>query len=190
MATKKVKLKYNGWELDSQEELYFCWWLEELLNDKYIKSFNRADSIPIYDPKKLCFGHHCRAIIRELNYEPDFIIEWYSKANGIFYITEGKEYSLFQVKNTPFISLDGKTSLVDVKGLFQGPRLSTSITFPFVQKLLFHEKNIFINKIIPLGDKGLFANTFTPTSYLTTPTGKERKLKWEPRSLEEYLKSK
>jgi hypothetical protein len=183
-----MKLKYNGWDLDSPEELYFCWWLEELLDHKYIKSFNRAETIPIYNPEKLCFGEHCRKVLREFNYTPDFIVEWYPKANGIFFLAVGQEYSKDQVRNVPFISMDKKTSLIDIKGLFQGTRYSSSITFPITQKFLFHEKKIFVDKIIPLGNKGLFAKTFTPKKYLLTETGKQRKINWKVSSVLDYTK--
>jgi hypothetical protein len=188
-----MKIDYNGWVLDSQEELYFCWWLEELKSEKFIHSFERAESINVFDPVLINYSIDSNGtqkavkILRELNYTPDFLIRWNKKAEGIFYTVPGNYYPKEVITDCIFTVFDPKESYVDVKGLFNGPRLSTSITFPFVQKLMYHVNNIYIQKIVPLGEDGLFAKTFTPKKYLTTKTGKERKIKWDIKLLKDLI---
>ena len=72
-------------------------------------------------------------------------------------------------------------SYIDVKGLFD--RNKSNSTFSIIQKVLFSEKGIYAQKIVP---EKLFERTFTPKKYLKTDkSGKPRKIKWEVKLLEE-----
>jgi hypothetical protein len=70
------------------------------------------------------------------------------------------------------------TSVVDVKSDYAMSRNSGDIRFPLNQKAMMMEHGIYVHKIMPLSNKrnGLFKNTFTPQSYLKTPTGKDKKI--------------
>ncbi len=186
-----MEIQYNNWILDSQEELYFIWWLEELQSAGFIESFYRIEEpIVIFEKTSFDFivGNKelSKPILRKINYTPDFYIQWADKAEGIFLAVVNGSYTKEQFKRCVFYCESNKVSIVDVKGTFSG-RLISAITFPIIQKILFH-KNIFVQKVVPLGDKGLFANTFTPAKYFLTPkTGKQRKTSFKMERLNKYL---
>ena len=180
-----MKLTYNNLELDSQEELYMCWWLDELLSFGYIDNYKKGEQIEIFKSTYLNFINYNKHLFRELNYTPDFIIKWNKKAEGIFYINQHSTYNKDIIKRVPFIAVMDN-SIIDVKGTFKSKFVSTSITFPIIQKVLYNVLNIYVQKIQPLGDKGLFSITFTPNKYLLTTTGKKRKIKWNIKNINHY----
>jgi hypothetical protein len=186
---------YKSWLLDSEEELFFCYWLEELKENGFIDSFERVtDSMSVYEPfyyeyyKKTKKGPKLakKILTRKLTYTADFQIKWNKKADGIFVMnSEG----LYPEKHSSYfhcIPLSNFFSIVDVKGTFKNPKVHTSVTFPIIQKILLSH-GCYVQDVIPLGDKGLFAKTFTPKKYLLTNTGKQRKIKWKVYTLEEFI---
>ena len=56
--------------------------------------------------------------------------------------------------------------------------------FKINQKWVFDKHGLFVDLVIP---ETLFEKTFTPKDYLTTPTGKQRKLNYKPKSCQEWL---
>ena len=57
--------------------------------------------------------------------------------------------------------------------------------FSINQKWMYSEHGIYIQKVIP---QKLFADTFTPKRYLMTDGGGQaRKIKWDVKSLEEFV---
>jgi hypothetical protein len=180
-----MKLFYKNIELDSNEELYMCWWLDELKAKKFIKSFDKASKIELFKPCSMQFGDDTKHLFRELNYTPDFEIEWNTKAEKIFFIHKNQNYSKSIINSVPFIAINNK-SLIDVKGTFKSKFVSTSITFPIIQKILYNVFDIYVQKIQPLGNNGLFQKTFTPKKYLLTPTGKLKKINWPINHLDHY----
>jgi len=66
--------------------------------------------------------------------------------------------------------------VVDTKGGFAGLNNNSAITFPIKQKLLWHKKEIYAQKIIP---RDWFAKTWIPKKCLITKLGKVSKSAWK-----------
>lgn len=184
-------IKFKDWVLDSQEELFFCYWLDALKEAGYINEFSRIEE-PILIFDKVSFDFFIKgkpltkAILRPISYTPDFYISWNEKAEGVFLAIRGHDYELKDFKRCVFYSED-LTSIVDVKGTFRNPKVISATTFPIIQKILAY-KGLYIQEVKPFGPKGLFARTFTPTEYHFTPTGRIKKIPWTPLSLNQYVK--
>ena len=52
---------------------------------------------------------------------------------------------------------------------------------------MFDKYKIYVNLIQP---HKLFEDTWTPKKWLKTPSGKDRKVNWEIKTIEEYLELK
>ncbi len=189
-----MHVEYNGWVLDSNEELYFCYWLEALQAIGYIESFMRVqDPILLFD--KLYFNFKVdgkpvnKHVFRAMEYTPDFIIQWSKEAEGRLVAKFNGDYTRSSFTGCLFYTEDDLVSVVDVKGTFKGTGLTSSITFPIIQKILAYQ-GTYIQKVIPFGKSGLFDKTFTPKEYLFTPTGKLKKINWGVKTLETYINDK
>lgn len=196
-------------------ELYAEWYLNELKENGFVKEYYREPQVIELTPRKFhprsSFKETKKGIeekledftfLRELNYRYDYLIEWDTKAEHIFYNHITKPFKL----PCPFVAMDsqdGKViSLIDVKPTAQGAVFghnTTGYTFPIIQKVLFNFYGIYINKTIPIpmvsggeiksgNSQALFTTTFVPSRYLLTDTGKQaRQIKYKTQSLKEYL---
>lgn len=184
---------------DSTEEDYFYEWLLELQNNSYIdyihsnKKSYKLNKVVLAKAK---LKKKQVTLIKQKTYTPDFIIRFTEKARGIFFYDNGDEKSsLFYCHN------NRRLCYIDVKGSFTR-NLTSSITFPDRQLLMYTRHNIYVNKVIPIGkdDKCLFAKTFTPTyvdkleKYKVKPKDKTKsvgdsKLKFPVKTLSQYEQS-
>lgn len=195
-------------------EKYFRWYCEELIKAGYIKRVDReAESlelVPRITHKK--YKHFkSKASLAETftlfpsrSYTYDFRIVWNDKAIGYFTELLQKDQPL-QNANPLFISqkymFKGNLeviSYVDVKPhsaavRFGGGKMASYYTFPFVQRMIYDQSGVYINKTIPVpsGKHGrsscLFAKSFTPLRYLTTDkSGDSRKIHYQVHTLSEY----
>ncbi len=198
-------------------ERYFRWYCEELVQSGYVKKVDReAESlelVPRIRHKK--YKHHkTKASTTEMftlfpsrSYTYDFRIIWNDKALG--YFTEILNEEPLQSANPLFMSqkflIEGKpeiVSYVDVKPhsaavRFGGGKMASYYTFPFVQRMIYDQSGVYINKTIPVpsGKHGrsscLFAKSFTPIRYLTTDkSGDSRKIHFTIHTLSEFLYAK
>jgi hypothetical protein len=207
-----------GKSKENQGEIYFSWYLDELLQQGYLKEYQREPEtflvLPRYKFKK---EKHFKKkeneyvsfnLFPDLSYTYDYRLIWNEKALNIFTELMHKD-GHFRFGVPDFVShnieINGKTeivSYVDVKphraaARFGGGKISTFYTFPLIQKFLAHFHHIYINKIVPTntGKHGiatcLFAKTFTPNRYLFTDAGKQmRKIPFMRVSLSNYVKRK
>lgn len=180
---------------DSDEELHFSWYLDELKRHKAIIGYE-------YHPKPFSLSEKVthkflktgKRISRETEaflmhphkYQADFMIYWQAEWEGRLFMCLDGLLSL----NYPFITNMGRLgipySVIDVKGMFAGRKNNSAVTFPLDQKWVYQRYKIYVQKIIP---KELFKETFTPENYLYTDvTRKKRKLNYTPISIGEYLK--
>jgi hypothetical protein len=187
--------------LDSMEELYFLWYLEELKKNGYL-DFEHGQSISLnpnnleslrlqYDrqtttpkQKKIKIESKLHKYL-ELNrhYTPDFTIQWQPKAEGIFFCRENTK--LTKKQEIHFIADESLVSIIDVKPTFQNP--NHSYNFSEKQAFVYFMTGIFVQKIVPLGKAGMFAKTFTPNRYLFTDKSMAiRKINHKVRTLLEY----
>lgn len=191
--------------IDSLQEVYFEWWLSELVELGYIKSFKRSTRYKLIDNvfhNKLDFNPTKKEPLRYLIVQREFLKSWTYEPDYDIVWTEKSFNKLFQDIN--FLNRkDFKTlfyadyidsewiSIIDVKPqVFRGGNMSSSVKFPLIQKMMYNKYNIYIHKISPLGSKGLFDNSFTPMRYLLQDKqARNRKIsKWIPISITQYLK--
>lgn len=192
-----MEIRYNNWTLDSEEELFFVYWLEELKSHGYVVDFERVESpIKIFD--KVHFKFHVeqknkikeldKFMLHDLTYTPDFRIHWSEITDGNLIAIKNHTYKEEDFKRCIFYCDEDLVSLVDVKGAFATSKQISAITFPVIQKILAN-RGIYVQKIIPFTDKGLFAKTFTPIAYQFTKTGKLRKINWAVIDVKNFLKN-
>lgn len=192
---QKEKIHYMNMNLDSLEELSFCFWCEELIEAGFIekvergKSYTLTDGVSKYYEKieelktKTKTTSKLQTFLKPSIYTPDFQIYWTEKGlqkfcspiNGF-----GKTEGIFI--NDIMFPVNHFTT-VEVKGTFNADNMIR--VFNNNKKFLYHRYKIFANLIIP---SELFPLTFTPKEYmLTTKTKQKRKINFPVRSIEEYL---
>jgi hypothetical protein len=184
-------------ELDSNEELYFAWWLSELCDNGYV-----LDVIPQPQPFSLQEGL-CHTYVKEMKtknkileeviikpsvYTTDFLVKWSEKALNTFVTTldtddkimKGHSHTLLIAKQTE----NGIHTYIEVKPSFDQNNM-TRLSRTNI-KWVWDKHKEYINLVIP---EKHFKKTFTPERFLLTTKSKtKRKLKYIPLTLKEYLK--
>ncbi len=190
-------------DLDSNEEAYFVWYLEELKSFGYISSWKSQPITYSLSDKVLYEWEEqlkTRVRVKEQTllqghvYTPDFKIVWTSKAKDIFY---SKTADRNNVKNCSFIAqeIDGKdVSIIDIKPTFDAHNMTR--LFIINQKWVYSKYGIYVQKIIPVSSKkpkvkGLFEKTFTPVRFFLTNSGRKgRKFHYKTKQIKDFLKTK
>jgi len=173
-------------KFDSEEEKHFYWYLLELQDLGIVKNIQRSESFTlceaVYSKNKTLF--------EDVVYTPDFKCEVLkeknlfqpfsnpmvsSRARKETRLTFNDEINIAYFEVKPIIDVRGKTTEVNLK-----------------RKWLYLRHKVFVElvKIPGSSNKGshLFKKTFTPIKYLSTPTGKQRKINYEFKSIREYFK--
>lgn len=203
----------------NQIEIYFDWWLSEMIANGYIKnSYREPETIVVSEPIE--YGRIKRYKRKEntveafnlfpaIRYTYDELIVWTSKAEYLFYEIVNAQ-SVFQFGKPLFVAhkkeIDGVievVSYVDVKPTTsaqqKGAKVTSAISFPIKKRLCWENHGIYINKVVPIPMAGtgyssaLFILSFTPERFLLTDGGKRRrKIKWEDKlcNLHGYVKKK
>jgi hypothetical protein len=197
-------------EFDSPEEIHFSWWLEELVKAGYVRSWRRADSYELAGavnqpymkarvstrtgevmPPKLS----SKSIKQAMVYTPDFEITWNEiKSLGLFRIP----HSVVLMDGPPdhhFLShsvMGDAISIVEIKPKVAGRSTMNVARFSVARMnaLFLYEKHRVYANLIEVGTqpKSLFYKTFTPERFLTPDkSGKPRTIKFQPRSLSEFV---
>jgi hypothetical protein len=194
-------MKHN---IDSNEEQFFIWWLDELVEAGYVidytdaKSYELSNKIEYYftETKKTKIVEKYQPLVQPHIYTPDFEIKWHKSALNIF-VNEPITAIIFEndsivIRNTQLAKLNkdlfikcGEAMLVEIKGNFN--RFSGEKENAINRKWLFEKHHIYTN-LVKVPD--IFKKTFTPKKYLKTPTGKTKLINFEVRTLEEFLKTK
>lgn len=195
VSTRKKAEKPEG--LDSYEELYFRWYLQELAENGFILNYeyqpqsfllSAKKSYTTIKPLKTKQKEESFNFLQEHSYTPDYKIFWNDKAYGVF--AKGLDSIVdYQHSRTAFFwsneRVSGSFSLIDVKPLFDMQNMTRQ--FVINQKWLYDKYNLYCQKAVP---EHLFQKTFTPLRFLkTNKSGKDRTLKYTPRSLSQYLES-
>ena len=184
--------------LDSKEEIYFSWWLEELYNKGVIISAtNRTESLKLTEGcirnyikpmKRVADKKLTQNILPSRVYTPDFKIVWNTTHPKIeLFIGNIKDVhkkwdSLFH----PWIEQFETSSFVETKGTFD--RNNMTRLFKQNQSWVYANYGIVVSLIkIP----NLFNKTFTPKRYMTTDlTQKPRTIKYKNIiTIDEFLKN-
>ena len=184
--------------MDSPEELWMSFWLDEVFKAGYIASFQHHPEAYLLAPAfSYKYDKHLKTRTKELEsnllsphlYSPDFLVNWNKTARGIFW---NSILDRVQLKNIPFVAQeteDGNNdyySIVEVKAGFSMYNMGRE--FSINQKWMMQRFGVYVNKTIISNKKGLFKDTFTPEKYLLTDKSKQnRKLHFKPRTIEEFI---
>lgn len=177
---------------ESSEELYFLWYLRELKNLGYIKGFRRAETYTLSEVvskkyikpmKKIEDKYLNQTLVRSHVFTPDYVIWWEKESVGVL-ATDLED--IFDYHKTAFICQREHReffSIVEIKGGYDKNNMERLAKVNI--KWLHSKRGIFVNLCkVPK----VFEKTFTPTRYLlTNKTMKERNLKYNPRSLEDFI---
>lgn len=195
-------------------EMFFQWWLNEMVEAGYIKSYIREGETLIAD-NSISYGRIKRFkskeskvelfnLFPEVKYTYDYRIIWDQSAEFLFYETV-EEAHAFQFGKPVFVAhyatIEDEAeiiSYVDVKPtnsvMRAGGKVSSSITFPFKQRLIWMNEKLYINKVVPIPMSGtgfssaLFIKTFVPARYLiTNKSGAARKINFEYINLSAFV---
>ncbi|MFT7282456.1 MAG: hypothetical protein ACI9DM_002191 [Cyclobacteriaceae bacterium] len=179
---------------DSDEEVYFTWYLDELVeagmvkyyfkNTSPIKLTSEVTHNYVKKMKRVADKQLTQTILKGSEYTPDFDIFFTAQAKGIFVsqIGDGTEKI-----DTPFIA-DASFPLVSVetKGSFDQNNMTRLVRNNI--KFLYQRHGIFINLLMV---PDIFKKTFTPQRYLlTNKTKKPRTINFKTISLDQFINSK
>lgn len=183
---KAIKTRtYLGIPVDSDGEIHFIMWMEELKQNGYIKEYKRGESILLSNSvtnnyvqqlktkSKPC--HH--TILMGHSYSWDFTIEWTELGLQYFVSRFGEKWE------KPFLINSKSMSFIECKPPFNFQNMSRLAVLNI--KWVWEKCQIFIQMV---KNEELFEKTFTPKQYLITKSGKPRKIKYKIKTLEEYLK--
>ena len=187
-------------KLDSNEELYFSWWCEELEKAGYINSFNNAKTYQLGEKIVNTYTEQLKTktkekeqiILSDCEYTPDFEINWNFDAVNIF-------FDIFPCLNKSKINTDlllakvieeNETkkfeSIIEIKPNFDQNNMTRLNTIN--RKWMYQKYGIFVN-LVKVPD--IFKDTFTPKKFLLTDSGKQNRIiHFNTRTLEEYVKLK
>jgi hypothetical protein len=179
-------------DTDSKEELYFLWYLQELKDQGFIKAFKRSKTYTLSNTvskrfiqpmKKVEDKIKMQTVLREHAYTPDYTIWWEVESVGVL-CTDLED--VFDRHKTKFICQregDQYYSTIEVKGTYDQNN-NARIT-GISMKWLMSKLGIFVTLVkVPT----IFEQTFTPERYLLTDkTLKPRRLKYDPKTISEYV---
>lgn len=183
----------NKDKFQSNEELHFSWYLDELKAKGYIDEWKKNEqsfeltkglSLKYVVPmKKVANKTKEQTILHPSIYTHDFSIYWNKKAIGLF-ITDIDVVSDNKL-TTPFIS-HGLISYIETKAEFDRGNM-TRLAINNI-KFVYEKFHIYINIIkVPK----IFEKTFTPDRYLMTDkTFKPRTIRYKNvKTIREFIKS-
>lgn len=173
-------IKIDRERFDSDEELWFAHWCEELKLEGYIKHWSHEGLkieltpdvfIPWQKKMKTKVKIEERKLLQGSSYMPDFFIEWSEKADGLFCWEEMGTY-----ENNPYkmlFSVNG-VSIVEIKPSFDQNNMTRLVRDRIKQA---YTQGYFVNLV---KSPDYFKDSFTPERYFYTPSGNSlRKKKGE-----------
>jgi hypothetical protein len=178
-------------DFDSNEELYFSWYLDELQGAGYIDSYDNqfvfnlsADVDHSYTKpmKRVEDKEISYSLMKGHIYTTDFIIHWNEKAKGIFY-----DDLLDPPPNKPltksiFIAMEG-ISYIEIKPKFDFKNMTRLVKLNI--KWVWDKHSKYVHIMTP---EKLFKDTFTPNRFLLTDKSfKKRTIKFQTQTLDEFL---
>jgi hypothetical protein len=181
---------YKGVEFESLDELAFLQWASEVQRAGYIQSIERAESYLLSDSLMHSYVKQLKTksnpaiqtLMHGHSYTPEFLIHWNLEALGKFvWVFDPKikhEMPLFIG-----IADHGRIStVVEVKPMWDQNNMER--LFKVNQKWMWEKHSVFVNLVKP---QKLFQDTFTPSEYRTTPSGRPRLIKWDIKTISQFL---
>ena len=208
-------MKFTNITYRNTEELYFSYYLDELIEQNIVESYEYEPESFELTPEvtfnyikttvlktKTKIEDKTKALLHKHCYTPDF---------KIMTLNKGHELNLFNIflDSFPIFICSQKKSngendldfpcWVDIKGQFAGKTNSTQYTFPLNQKWMYDKYSIYVQKIKPFD---LFKATFTPKKVIEEMVYKrdyikkgkllakqgDNRLGYEPITLETWMK--
>ena len=165
---------------DSNEELYFSWWLEELHDNDLMLEYKRGSEFLLSDPVKATV---------EVEYQTKKRKETKRKLvekhllNGHIYTADFNVLFRRSFAEKCGFNHNSGLAIIEVKNDYDANNMTR--LFRVNQKWIYQKHGIIVNLVkIP----SLFKKTFTPARYLLTDqTMKPRKLKYKPKTLKQFL---
>ena len=199
-ARKALLHKLSDGKYASWEELYFSWYLDDLVDQGYVSHFEvQPPAHSIFPRTTITWVQEMKSktklvdspVMQESTYTTDFKIHWTKKALGVFCNGNPCKQRPYFLGVQSHDFLEEYETEIDVKGANTSANVRgnhSMITFPLKQKMLYNAKGIFAQKVIPIK---LFKDTFIPTRYFYTDGGKSirtlSKIK-NPLTITEYVK--
>lgn len=177
--------QYLGFPVDSDGEIHFIMWMEELKQKGYIINYTRGSSLLLsnslsnnYVQQLKTKSKPCRQnILMGHSYNWDFTIEWSELGLKQFVNRFGEKWE------KPFLINSKSISYIECKPPFDFQNMTRLSVLNI--KWVWDKFNIYIQTIKNIE---LFEKTFTPKAYMFLKNGKQRQVKHKLRTLEEYLK--
>jgi len=178
------KQEYQGIIYDSKEEIYFLWWVHELMAAGYIAEYiYQPDSITITTPVKSDYKSATglprkNSIFPGHVYTPDFLITWKDLIFCHKLSIKGK--AIYPIR------CDNKmVSLVEVKAAYTDSNILKNLNIK--RAVIYANTGQYISLVkIDNKRKSLFDKTFTPARYLKTDKGAmDRKIHYDVRLVSE-----
>lgn len=195
MSSKEGVKTYKGIEYESQEELMLLYWLEELQENGYVEKITRAESMVLCEPAERRWAEEkqmktkIKVVEKRTNvlqghiYTPEYKVEWNDSARPMII-----DYLLSPKKSNSILKYTAKggqlITYLEVKPEYDQNNMTRLFTIN--QKWVYKEYGIYINLVKPYN---LYEKTFTPAIWMKTSSGKDRKINWEVRTLDQWLES-
>jgi hypothetical protein len=198
---------YNGLIFDSREEVWFAMWCHELKEAGYIKYWTKVtEPLSILEPleieyikktqlkTKVKHENKTFTLLKGLEYTPDFYIQWTLKGFKTFVSSMDEDVKpdswFFAGPCKPGSPLPSFIGYIEVKPSFD--QHGKTARFSIMQKIIWNTKEIFVDLIIV---EDLFKGTFIPKEvmpefkYKKAPRTGQWKVKYQPKTLEEYVRT-
>ena len=176
--------------IDSNEEQYFVWWLEDLERYGYINSFGRAEGYKLANEstvhwtqekqlkKSTKIEDKSKSLFQDLIYTPDFDVNFDIIGVNKLFVRLYQDLNVHALSGKPvpsgLMTVDTR-AIVEIKPNFDFKGMSKKTII--LRKLVFEKYGIYINQVIP---EKLFKNTFVPQRYLRTDQNKaDRKINFK-----------
>lgn len=197
IENRTIRQSYNGIEVDSDEEIMVLMLFEELQQNGIVDKIERAETFTLSNK----FVHHYvevkqlktktttknkeQKILEEHVYTPEFKIVWNKESPWLDKFLNISVPIIASKITVPFIQTRRDFEILSYLEAKPGyDKHNMTRLFKINQKWMWDKHKIFVNLIQP---HEWFAKYFTPEKYLRTTTGRERKINWQVKSLEEFL---
>jgi hypothetical protein len=166
--------EYNGVRFDSEEELHFVYWLEDMNipYEYHPEPLILSEPVYTYESKQLKTKTKVvrKTLLRACTYGADFKVR-----------LDDIDMNTYRVSGW-WPDADVNYIYIDIKGKF-GANSQDGAKFSIVQKWTYQRHGIYVNKVIP---EDLFNITFCPDRCRYTKTGKPKKAYSKCKTLKEY----
>tara|TARA_R110002020_G_scaffold174594_5_gene366092 strand:- start:1703 stop:2359 length:657 start_codon:yes stop_codon:yes gene_type:complete len=198
-------MDFNHEERDyfrSDEEWYFSWWLDDLLDEGFIDDWSYEEEVfDLAEPFKLSWSKKMKtkttvkpySVLQACTYQPDFKIYWNNKAKGLFYQNMGEEIGQ-KPSDSPYFLAQENITRIEIKPNhdFQNKTAQAVIKIKWLMQLgtwcqlVIPSPKVSKGKITP--KTALFNNTFVPRRYIYTDKSRTlRKINYKFVTLKEWV---